>query len=59
MLALGKSKTWQEAISILSDGQMHSLEAKPLLDYFDPLLNWLKTANKGKTCGWKERRRVF
>ena len=56
---MGKSKKWQEAIKVVSDGKMTTLEAQPLLDYFEPLFKWLKNANKVRTCGWGDRRRVF
>lgn len=50
MLALGASRPWQEAMSVL-DGET-SADASALLEYFAPLRTWLEEANRGETCGF-------
>jgi peptidyl-dipeptidase A len=53
MLEAGQSKPWQETLKAMT-GEDH-LDAGPMLEYFDPLYQWLKqqnAANKVKT-GWK------
>jgi peptidyl-dipeptidase A len=50
MLALGASKPWPEALYALT-GQ-RQLDASPILEYFQPLMSWLKEENKGQQCGW-------
>jgi len=50
MLALGASRPWQEAMSVL-DGETEA-DASALLEYFEPLRKWLDEANRGETCGF-------
>jgi len=50
MLEMGKSKTWQEALTTLTGkGEM---DASAILDYFAPLKEWLDEQNQGRTCGF-------
>lgn len=50
MLEMGKSKTWQEALTTLTGkGEM---DASAILDYFAPLKDWLDEQNQGRTCGF-------
>ena len=28
------------------------MSAEPMIEYFAPLLAWLKQQNRGKQCGW-------
>ncbi|KAG8245216.1 hypothetical protein J6590_009294 [Homalodisca vitripennis] len=41
MMRLGTSVRWQEALRVATDGQYSWYSAKPLLQYFKPLENWL------------------
>jgi peptidyl-dipeptidase A len=52
MLAMGNSKPWQEVLESLT-GE-NQLEPQAMLDYFQPLYNWLKKENsrKGYPVGW-------
>ncbi|XP_029459087.1 angiotensin-converting enzyme 2 isoform X2 [Rhinatrema bivittatum] len=50
MLELGRSKPWPEALEIITGGTR--MDSKPLLNYFEPLYQWLiknNTANKRQT----------
>jgi peptidyl-dipeptidase A len=49
-LAMGMSRPWPEALETLT-GQ-RQMDATAIVDYFRPLLDFLDTQNKGKTCGW-------
>jgi len=49
MLSSGRSKTWQDALKIIGE---ESLDASAILDYFEPLKNWLTQQNKEQLCGW-------
>lgn len=42
----GSSKDWK---AVLKEKTGSELSAKPMLDYFEPLMQWLKEQNKGKT----------
>jgi peptidyl-dipeptidase A len=52
MLAMGSSKPWSEVLQKLT-GET-KLEPQAMLDFFEPLYNWLKTENKAKgyKVGW-------
>ena len=50
MLALGRSKPWQDALEKLT-GQRR-MDASALLEYFQPLRQWLDENNRGRECGW-------
>ena len=54
MLKLGSSKPWQDALEALSGTRKMSADA--LLEYFQPLMDWLKEENQknGVTIGWQE-----
>ena len=41
----GASKDWN---AVLKENTGSELTAKPMLDYFGPLLDWLKEQNKGR-----------
>jgi peptidyl-dipeptidase A len=52
MLAMGKSRPWQEALAAMTgESQM---DATAILDYFAPLKRWLDEQNRklGATPGW-------
>ncbi|AGC45667.1 peptidyl-dipeptidase A [Myxococcus stipitatus DSM 14675] len=50
MLEMGASKPWPDALQVVTGTRQ--MDATPLLDYFSPLRQWLKTQNKGQKCGW-------
>lgn len=53
MLELGRSQSWTRALHTIS-GDV-KMDARPLLDYFQKLHDWLKTENKkhNRTVGWE------
>jgi peptidyl-dipeptidase A len=50
MLALGMSRPWPEALEVVT-GQ-REMDATAILDYFEPLSQWLAKENAGRECGW-------
>ncbi|GAA6218829.1 angiotensin-converting enzyme 2 [Lates japonicus] len=52
MLELGRSQSWTKALQTIS-GDVR-MDARPLLDYFQKLHDWLKAENKkhNRTVGW-------
>ncbi len=50
MLELGQSKPWPEAMRIMT-GQDHA-DASAMVEYFQPLLAWLKEQNRDEKIGW-------
>jgi peptidyl-dipeptidase A len=50
MLALGQSKPWQEAMKTMTGDER--IDASAMVEYFQPLLTWLKEQNRGEKTGW-------
>jgi len=50
MLALGASKPWQDALEKLTGTRQ--MDASAIVEYFQPLMGWLKKQNRGQQCGW-------
>lgn len=50
MLELGASRPWPEALEMLTGSR--EMDASAIIDYFQPLMDWLKTQNEGRACGW-------
>jgi peptidyl-dipeptidase A len=50
MLALGQSRPWPEALEKLTGTRQ--MDASAIVDYFAPLMAWLKEKNAGQQCGW-------
>lgn len=50
MLELGQSKPWPEALRQMTGED--KADAGAMVEYFAPLLAWLKEQNKGATPGW-------
>lgn len=48
----GSSESWQEAMKIMTGGETSQLDGKPILEYFDPLIQWLKEQIKDNYVGW-------
>lgn len=53
VLSLGSSQHWKSAMKIMTKGKTDKMDAKPIVEYFEPLIVWLKEQNKGETIGWK------
>ena len=51
MLALGASQPWPATLEKLTGSR--ELDAGPIIEYFQPLITWLKEQNKGQKCGWE------
>nr|CAH7745198.1 unnamed protein product [Callosobruchus chinensis] len=58
MLAMGASRPWPDALEALT-GQ-REMDATAILEYFQPLHEWLKNENKknGAYVGWESSKRV-
>lgn len=50
MLAMGQSRPWPEALKAMT-GEDRA-DASAMVEYFQPLLEWLKQQNRGETVGW-------
>ncbi|WP_341711886.1 M2 family metallopeptidase [Erythrobacter sp.] len=50
MLEMGASKPWPDALEVFAGTR--EMSAKPMLEYFKPLMKWLDQQNKGKPKGW-------
>ncbi|HZF17961.1 MAG TPA: M2 family metallopeptidase [Steroidobacteraceae bacterium] len=50
MLSKGQSQPWQDTLFELTGTRQ--MDASAIIEYFQPLIGWLKTQNKGQQCGW-------
>jgi peptidyl-dipeptidase A len=50
MLEMGSSRPWPEALEVFAGTRQMS--AEPMIEYFQPVLSWLREQNKGRQCGW-------
>jgi peptidyl-dipeptidase A len=50
MLSLGASEPWQDALEKLTGSR--DIDAGAILEYFQPLKEWLDEQNRGQPCGW-------
>jgi peptidyl-dipeptidase A len=50
MLEMGASKPWPDALQAFTGTR--EMSGKAMLEYFQPLMKWLKTQNKGVKKGW-------
>jgi peptidyl-dipeptidase A len=50
MLAMGASRPWPEALEAFTGTR--EMSAEPMIEYFQPLLGWLREQNQGRQCGW-------
>ena len=52
MLKLGSSKPWPDAMEAIT-GQ-RKMDASALMEFFQPLTDWLKEQNKGHKITWTD-----
>ncbi|MDH3616226.1 MAG: M2 family metallopeptidase, partial [Gammaproteobacteria bacterium] len=50
MMASGQSEPWQDALEKLTGTR--EMDATAIIDYFAPLMGYLKKQNEERTCGW-------
>jgi peptidyl-dipeptidase A len=50
MMEMGRSRPWQDALEALT-GQ-REVDATAIVDYYQPLMDWLEEQNAGRSCGW-------
>ena len=51
MLALGASQPWPDTLEKLTGKR--EIDASAIIEYFQPLIAWLKEQNKNQQCGWE------
>jgi peptidyl-dipeptidase A len=49
-LKAGQSKPWQDTLEKLTGTRQ--MDGSALIEYFTPLLAYLKEQNQGQECGW-------
>jgi len=50
MLAMGASRPWPDALQIFTGRR--AIDGAAMIEYFKPLMVWLKQQNRGERCGW-------
>ncbi|GBN45332.1 Angiotensin-converting enzyme [Araneus ventricosus] len=53
VMELGSSEHWSEAMKIMTGGATNKMDAGPILEYFQPLLEFLEEQNINETLGWR------
>lgn len=53
MLKMGASKVWPVALAKVTGNT--DMSAQPIIDYFEPLITWLKEQNKGTSIKWDQQ----
>jgi len=49
ILSTGKTRDWRD---LLREATGQEISAKPMLEYFAPVMAWLEKENRGRTAGW-------
>ena len=52
MLEMGASKPWPDALEAFTGTR--EIDGSAIVEYFDPLMVYLKEQNAGQSCGWDE-----
>ena len=52
MLKMGRERPWPDALEAIT-GQ-RNIDASAILDYFQPLQDWLEIQNEGEDLDWAE-----
>jgi peptidyl-dipeptidase A len=50
MLEAGASQPWPDTLEKLTGTR--EMDATAIIDYFEPLMAWLREQNEGRSCGW-------
>ncbi|WP_425505453.1 M2 family metallopeptidase [Sphingomonas lacunae] len=50
MLEMGASRPWPDALEAFTGSR--EMSGRSMVAYFQPLLDWLRTQNEGRACGW-------
>ena len=50
MLQAGASQPWQDTLEAMTGTR--EMDATAIVDYFAPLMGYLKEQNEGRSCGW-------
>jgi peptidyl-dipeptidase A len=50
MLELGASRPWPEALEAFTG--VRQMDGSAIIAYFQPLMDYLESANEGRQCGW-------
>ncbi len=50
MLEMGASRPWPDALEAFTGSR--EMSGRAMVEYFAPLLTWLRAQNQGRTCGW-------
>ena len=50
MLEAGASQPWQDTLELMTGTR--EMDATAIIDYFAPLMGYLREQNEGRSCGW-------
>ncbi len=52
MMEMGATKPWPDALEAFTGTR--EMDGSAIIEYFDPLMIYLKDQNKGRACGWEK-----
>lgn len=52
MMEMGSSQPWPDALEAFTGTR--DMDGSAILEYYAPLMSYLKTQNEGRTCGWSK-----
>ena len=50
MLEMGASRPWPDALEAFTGTRQ--MDGGSMVRYFQPLMTWMETQNRGQECGW-------
>ena len=51
MMEMGASRPWPEALEAFTGTRR--MDGSAMVAYFQPLMQWMETQNRGRQCGWQ------
>ncbi len=51
MLEMGASQPWRDALEAFTGTR--EMDGSAITAYFDPLIEWMREENEGRSCGWQ------
>ena len=51
MLEMGASEPWRDALEAFTGTR--EMDGSAITAYFDPLIEWMREENEGRSCGWQ------
>jgi len=54
IMKMGSSKPWPDSIRVMTRGKMNRMDSSAIVEYFQPLMDWLQRHNENEKIGWRK-----